>query len=214
MNHHHCCGGLDKILGMTNSNSDLGTVKLTLQKFYRINGGSTQLRGVSSDIVLPDITEYYKAREKDNPDALPWDEITKADYSGWKYGLDLAPIKAASESRTKSNEFFNLVSSKGQWLVQQNENQVTLNLKKYKAEQGEIRKTTKQIDSLNKIPQELDVQALAEDSKRLEYDSTKSDRFKSWIKNLRNNDIYLNETVNIVSDMIVQKNLVYHSNKQ
>ncbi|RYG02918.1 MAG: tail-specific protease, partial [Chitinophagaceae bacterium] len=117
--------GLDKILGMTNSNSDLGTVKLTLQKFYRINGGSTQLRGVSSDIVLPDITEYYKAREKDNPDALPWDEITKAEYSGWKYGLDLAPIKAASENRTKSNEFFNLVSSKGQWLVQQNENQVT-----------------------------------------------------------------------------------------
>ncbi|RYG01442.1 MAG: tail-specific protease, partial [Chitinophagaceae bacterium] len=119
-----------------------------------------------------------------------------------------------SENRTKSNEFFNLVSSKGQWLVQQNENQVTLNLKKYKAEQGEIRKTTKQIDSLNKIPQELDVQALAEDSKRLEYDTTKSDRFKSWIKNLRSNDIYLNETVNIVTDMIVQKNLVYQSNKQ
>jgi carboxyl-terminal processing protease len=205
--------GLDKILGMVNSNSDLGTVKLTLQKFYRINGGSTQLRGVASDIVLPDITEYYKAREKDNPDALPWDEINKADYAGWKYGLDLAPIKRASAERIKSNEFFNLVSSKGEWLVQQNDNEVTLNLKKYKAEQSLVRATTKQIDSLNKIPQELDVQALADDTKRLENDTAKSDRFKAWIKNLRSNDVYLNETVNIVSDMIVQKNLVYHSNK-
>jgi len=203
--------GLDKILGMVNSNSDLGTVKLTLQKFYRINGGSTQLRGVTSDIVLPDITEYYKAREKDNPDALPWDEIKKADYAGWKYGLDLAPIKQASVTRTKSNDFFNLVSTKGEWLVKQNDNQVTLNLKKFKTEQSQIRATTKQIDSLNKLPHELDVQALPEDSKRLEFDTAKSDRFKAWIKNLRTNDVYLNESINIVSDMIVQKNLVYNS---
>jgi carboxyl-terminal processing protease len=205
--------GLDKMLGMVNSNSDLGTVKLTLQKFYRINGGSTQLRGVASDIVLPDITEYYKAREKDNPDALPWDEIKKADYSRWKYGLDLKPIKQASLDRTRSNDFFNIVSTKGEWLVKQNDNQVTLNLKKHKAEQNQVRAATKQIDSLNKLTQELDVQALAEDSKRLEYDTAKSDRFKNWIKNLRTNDVYLNETVNIVSDMIVQKNIVYNSNK-
>jgi carboxyl-terminal processing protease len=206
--------GLDKMLGMVNSNSELGTLKLTLQKFYRINGGSTQLRGVASDIILPDITEYYKAREKDNPDALPWDEIKKADYTRWKYGLDLAPIKQASLERTKSNDFFNVVSTKGAWLVQQNDNQVTLNLRKFKAEQNAIRATTKQIDSLNKLSHELDVQALEEDSKRLAYDTTKSDRFKGWIKNLRTNDIYLNETVNIVSDMIVQKNLVYNAKKQ
>jgi len=206
--------GLDKMLGMVNSNSDLGTIKLTLQKFYRINGGSTQLRGVASDIILPDITEYYKAREKDNPDALPWDEIKKADYTGWKYGLDLAPIKQASQERTRSNNFFSIVSSKGEWLVKQNDNEVTLNLKKYKAEQNQIRATTKQIDSLNKLTQELDVQALAEDTKRLEADTAKSDRFKNWIKNLRTNDVYLNETVNIVSDMIVQKNVVYNNSSK
>ncbi len=206
--------GLDKIVGMVNSNSDLGTVKLTLQKFYRINGGSTQLRGVASDIVLPDITEYYKIREKDNPDALPWDEIRKADYNRWKYGLDLAPLKQASQERIKNNEFFNLVSSKGEWLVQQNENEVTLNLKKYKAEQNLVRATTRKIDSLNKVPTELDVRALEEDEKRLAYDAGKSERFKSWIKNLRTNDVYLSETVNIVSDMIVQKNIVYNTNKK
>src|SRR6185312_15664909 len=71
--------GIDKSLGFMDANSDLGTLKVTLQKFYRISGGSTQLRGVASDIVLPDIYpdiyEYSKIREKDNPDALPWDEI-------------------------------------------------------------------------------------------------------------------------------------------
>jgi carboxyl-terminal processing protease len=57
--------------------ADLGTIKLTLQKFYRINGGSTQLKGVTPHIVLPDQYETLKYREKDNPDALPWDEIQK-----------------------------------------------------------------------------------------------------------------------------------------
>ena len=70
--------GLDQESGFSLSNSNLGTVKLTLQKFYRINGGSTQLKGVYSDIVLPDNLEYLKVREKDDADALPWDEIGKA----------------------------------------------------------------------------------------------------------------------------------------
>ena len=81
--------GLDKTMGFLDPNSDLGTVKLTLQKFYRINGGSTQLRGVASDIALPDLFEFSKLREKDNPGALPWDEVQKADYKRWKYGLEL-----------------------------------------------------------------------------------------------------------------------------
>jgi len=69
--------GLDKTMGFLDPNSELGTIKLTLQKFYRFNGGSTQLRGVASDVNIPDIFEYTKIREKDNPDALAWDEIQK-----------------------------------------------------------------------------------------------------------------------------------------
>lgn len=85
--------GLDPETGFSMSNSDLGTVKLTLQKFYRINGGSTQLKGVASDIVLPDQLEYLKLREKDDPDALPWDEIVKSPYTGWNAGYDLKTIR-------------------------------------------------------------------------------------------------------------------------
>ena len=68
-------------LSQDSGNSELGTIKLTLQKFYRINGGSTQLKGVTPNIIIPDQYETLKYREKDNPDALPWDEIQKANYA-------------------------------------------------------------------------------------------------------------------------------------
>lgn len=204
--------GLDKNLGMLNPNSDLGTVKLTLQKFYRINGGSTQLRGVSSDIPLPDLAEYSKLREKDNPDALPWDEIKKADYVRWKYGLDLAPIKKASDDRLKSNDAFTKIRANAEWLAKQNDRITPLSLKKFQEEQRQMKAVAKEIDSINKSAKELDVEAMAEDVKKFEYDAGKSERFKQWIKSLRSSDIYLGEAVNVINDMIVQKNLVYNTN--
>ncbi|MBA4166080.1 MAG: carboxy terminal-processing peptidase, partial [Chitinophagaceae bacterium] len=204
--------GLDKVTGMLDPNSDLGTIKLTLQKFYRISGGSTQLRGVSSDIVMPDMLEYSKVREKNDPDALPWDEIQKADYSNWRYSLDFKPIEQASKTRVSSNPSFNTIKTNAQWLAGQNDKVYTLNMKKYLEEQKQIRERVKQIDSLNKMPTELNVEALSDDIKKLDYDQGKSERFKLWIKNLRS-DIYLDESVKVLDDMIVQNNLVYNNKK-
>jgi carboxyl-terminal processing protease len=201
--------GLDKTLGLLEPNSELGTIKLTLQKFYRINGGSTQLRGVSSDITLPDVLEYSPLREKNNPDALPWDEIQKADYRNWRYSLDLSPIKQASNARISSNTAFNMIRENGEWLAKVNDKVYTLNLKKYMNEQREIKNRVKEIDSLSKMPAEVEVEPLTEDVKKLEYDEGKSERFKQWIKNLRS-DIYLDESVKVINDMIVQNNLVYN----
>ena len=204
--------GLDKSLGILEPNSDLGTIKLTLQKFYRINGGSTQLRGVSSDITLPDVYEYSPLREKHNPDALPWDEIQKADYNNWKYSLNLDPIKKASFERIRNSEPFNLIRTNAEWLAKQNDKIYTLNLKKYQAEQTQIKETVKKMDSLGKLSRELTVEPLEEDVKKYEYDTGKSERFKQWIRNLRS-DIYLDEAVKVVSDMIIQNNLVYNKKK-
>jgi carboxyl-terminal processing protease len=114
--------GLDRALGMVDPNSDLGTVKLTLQKFYRINGGSTQRRGVSSDIFLPDVFEYSKLREQNNPDALPWDEIQKADYTNWRYSPNLVPIKAASLNRINSSPSFTQIKNSAEWMAKENDN--------------------------------------------------------------------------------------------
>ena len=73
--------------------TEFGAIKLTLQKFYRINGGSTQLKGVTPDIIIPDEYEYLKFREKDNDNALPWDEIEKTNYTKWQPAFDLNDIK-------------------------------------------------------------------------------------------------------------------------
>src|SRR5919112_285670 len=88
----------------------------------------------------------------------------------------------------------------------------TLNLAKYREEQKEIRNRVKEIDSLNKTSTPIEVEALNEDLKKLEYDEGKSERFKQWIKNLRS-DIYLDESVKVIDDMIVQNNLVYNNSK-
>ncbi|HTE09416.1 MAG TPA: carboxy terminal-processing peptidase, partial [Chitinophagaceae bacterium] len=120
--------GLDKTQGFMSANSDLGTIKLTLQKFYRINGGSTQLKGVASDIILPDFYEYSKLREKDDPDALPWDEIQKADYSPWKYSFDANNIRTTSQARISINPAFNLIKTNTEWLAKENDKVYSLNI--------------------------------------------------------------------------------------
>ena len=201
--------GLDKTGSFMESNSDLGTVKLTLQKFYRINGGSTQLRGVSSDVVLPDLSEYTKIREKDNPDALPWDEIQKADYNTWKYAYDLTAIKSASDTRIKNSTAFTTISKDAEFLNKQNDNSYSLNLEKYRQEQKELKATYKQIESVAKLPVELKIESLPQDSVKYAVDSDKAERYKQWLKNLKT-DIYLDEAVKVVDDMVATKNLVYN----
>jgi len=191
---------------------DLGTIKLTLQKFYRISGGSTQLRGVVSDIVLPDLFEFYKIREKDNPNALPWDEIPKAGYTPWKYAYDLSIIKGLSNERLKNNSAFNLIHSDAEWLGKREKDKTaSLNLKKYQEEERQLRATIKQIETLSKLTpaNELNVVALPQDLHKYDSDNGKAERFRQWLKNEKT-DIYLGEAVNVLGDMIAQKNVVYN----
>lgn len=199
--------GLDPETGFSMSNSELGTVKLTLQKFYRINGGSTQLRGVTSDIVLPDQLEHLKVREKDNPDALPWDEINKSPYSAWNAGYDLKTIQQLSKQRLESDPSFKLIKENAEWLAQQNNKQYSLQLDKYRKEQKKIRATFAQNDALMKLKTEINVTALPGETNRWADDKNKQDRFNQWLKNL-SKDIYLDQAVKVVNDVINQQNLV------
>ncbi|HYE54495.1 MAG TPA: carboxy terminal-processing peptidase [Chitinophagaceae bacterium] len=202
--------GLDKLFGMMESNTELGTIKLTLQKFYRINGGSTQLKGVTSDIVVPDVFEYSKIREKDNPDALPWDEIRKADYTPWKDYGEVDAARRRSEERIKSSAAFNMIKTNAEWLAKQNDRQYSLQLEKYRQEQKAIRQAVRQIDSLNKLQQEMVVETPTQDADKFANDTAKSERYKNWLKNLRT-DIYLDEAVKVMNDMINKINLVKNS---
>jgi carboxyl-terminal processing protease len=199
--------GLDPETGFSMSNSDLGTVKLTLQKFYRINGGSTQLKGVYSDIVLPDNLEDLKVREKDDPDALPWDEISKATYNNWSAGYDLKTIQQLSNQRLENDVTFKMIRESTDWLSKQNDKEYSLQIDKYRKEQTMIRTTVKQLENLFKLNGELNVSALPNETNRWENDKAKQDRFNQWIKSLQK-DIYIDQAVKVMNDMISQQNIV------
>ncbi len=194
--------GLDRETSLTQgTSSELGTLKLTLQKFYRINGGSTQLKGVTPNIVIPDQYEYLKYREKDNPDALPWDEIQKASYTPVNDIFNLSMVRQSSMSRIQANPSFKAIEESLALLEKENDREYSLNINKYRAEQQRIRDAVKKIEELNKSQQALNLKLLPQDEKRLSSDADKLERRLQWTKNL-SKDIYLGETVNVVNDMI------------
>ncbi len=200
--------GLEPNAGLFNKEmADIGTIKLTLQKFYRINGGSTQLKGVAPHIVLPDQYETLKYREKDNPDALPWDEIQKAFYAKLMPSYDLELIKRKSYERINAHPTFNAIKASSLLLEKANEKVYSLELSKYREEQKQLRDSFKKIDEASKKLSPLQVSMLAIDEKRLSQDNDKMERRKQWVSSL-SKDIYVKETTNVVSDMIRQGLLV------
>ena len=205
--------GLDPETNFMSSNSDLGSIKLTLQKFYRINGGSTQLKGVVPDVVIPDQYEYLRFREKYNDEAMPWDEINKANYSKWKSDYDLQSIKNMSNARIANTPSFKMIQETTEWLSKQNDKEYPLNIVKFKEEQKKIRATVKQMENLLKLEHEMNMGFLPQDAQRMAADKDKAERYNSWLKNM-SKDIYLDQAVKSINDMVNQQNLARKGNAQ
>ncbi len=180
---------------------DLGSVKLTLQKFYRISGGSTQLNGVTPDVVLPDRLDYLKFREKDNVYSLPWDEISKADYQAWKPAYDASGVIKTSEDEVQNSKVFTGIRDKAKWLSEQSEKEYPLNITAFKEEQKKLKATYKELEELYKLAAAMDVKSTATDEQRLGADKDKLEKNKRWLKAV-SGDIYINETVKVMNRMI------------
>jgi carboxyl-terminal processing protease len=198
--------GLDPETNFLSSNSELGSLKLTLQKFYRINGGSTQLRGVTPDVIIPDQYEYLNYRERDNDNALPWDEISKANYKTWNPGYDLQTIKSLSGSRVAANPVFQQIKKYTDWLAKKNDKEYTLQIDKFRKEQKELRTVVTQIDSLMKLNKELNIAYLQQDQQKYAQDKGKEERYNAWLKD-RSRDIYLDQAVKVIADAKNQRDL-------
>jgi carboxyl-terminal processing protease len=194
------------ILGNSKKSEDLGTVKLTLQKFYRINGGATQLKGVTPDIVLPDRYDYLKFREKDNPDALNWDEIKQAEYKTWTTTTSSDILVSTANDEVNKNNTFGKIKENVQWLGKYNDKEYSLNIAKYKEEQKQLKSVYKQIEELYKLPKPLDIQNLVSDTATINSAAEKIDKNKQWIK-FRSTDIYIDESVRVLNKMISQNNM-------
>ncbi|MES2373610.1 MAG: carboxy terminal-processing peptidase [Bacteroidota bacterium] len=187
---------------LSSSRTDMGAMTLTFQKFYRVNGGSTQLKGIVPDVVLPDAYEYYKGREKDNPEALPYDEIPKVPYQTWQSGYSFETLVQQENAKIKNNPSLILLNTNLQWLSQNAELPVSLNINTYRERQKRIVSTVNQNNTLLKSKEEMNVAALALDKDKFynNPDPQKGERYQAWLKSLKN-DMHIDETVHMVSDM-------------
>ncbi len=192
---------------------DLGTVKLTIQKFYRINGGATQLKGVTPDVVIPDRYELSKTREKDNTTALSWDEINKAEFTPWTSTFSTEAVIASANDQVRSSTVFSSLKNKIEWINKANDKDFPLNLEKYKAEQKELKAAYKQLDSLYKLPQEMKVKNIDADVSKYTADKEKTDKNKQFLNRLKG-DVYIDETVKVMNNMITQSNLALNNNNR
>jgi carboxyl-terminal processing protease len=197
---------LERTSWTSNNPSELGSLKLSLQKFYRINGGSTQLKGVASDIVLPDQYEYLKLREKDEPAALPWDEIASTQYKAWSNGYSFTEIIERSNERIKQNKAYTSIKEYSNWLEKYNDKVFSLKLDKFRQEKQQLNNTIRAIDTLTKLPAELNISNLNADLAAIGEDVQKKERNTAFLR-VRKTDLNLGETINIMSDMILQYQL-------
>jgi carboxyl-terminal processing protease len=182
---------------------DLGSVKLTLQKFYRVNGGATQLKGVVPDIVVPDRYENLKFREKDNISALPWDEIQKSDYKPWTSTISNDVVVKYSDAQIAKSPTFNKIKESADWLEKYSDKAYPLNLAKYRAEQKELKAKQKELEDLYKLNKDLSVKNIQVDLATINAVKEKIDKNNAWLKRV-SGDIYIDETVKVMNNMITQ----------
>lgn len=194
--------------GTGSGSGDLGSLHLTLQKYYRINGGATQLKGVESDIVLPGLYEAYKVREKDSPKALVWDEMPKASYQTWTYAPDLVALQQKNQERLTTNSVFKEIKEKTNILADNRKTARSLEIQNYKAQQKEVKEISTKVRNLTQLKDDLSVANLLSDLDTINSDSLKKDRNDFWVKYLKK-DVYLGETLNIMNDVIQQKGMAF-----
>ena len=195
----------NSLINLSN-NEDLGTVKLTLQKFYRINGGATQLKGVTPDIVLPDRLEHLKFREKHNPLALKWDEIAEADYKTWNSTFSAEPLISEANKEVNKSTTFGKIKTNVEWLEQNADRSYSLHLDTYKKDQKELKRVYKEIEDLYKLNQPMTVSNLSVDTSVIKSTEDKLEKNKVWLKRLQE-DIYVDESVKVINKMIASENL-------
>lgn len=178
---------------------DLGALKVTLQKFYRINGGSTQKEGVLSDIVLPDRYSYIDMGERDLEHAMPWDKIDRASYV--PYNNDFSPVIKSSRERIQNNPQFVLIDENAKWINQRkDEKKFDLNFDKYEVRQKEIEETAKKFKPISEYKNNLTFVSLPSEIQRVETDSLLKIKRDRWHENLES-DVYIEEGVNILRDL-------------
>ena len=182
----------------------LGEIKVTTQKFYRINGGSTQLKGVTPDINLPDNFQFIEVGEKDMDYPLKWTKIDAVDYAQDIYQVqNLEGLRSASEKRVASNEDFNKVLDNARRFKRlDEETEMPLNLDAFSALWEARDAEAKKYKKIGEAMENLEVTNTPSYLIEIAQDSSKMARNDVWKENITK-DIYLEETLAIMKDMVL-----------
>ena len=180
---------------------DLGALKTTTQKFYRINGGSTQLEGVRSDVAIPDRYSYLKMGERDIDNAMPFDRIDPAVFSFWNKQNNFDQAIDASQKRIAANPKFKLIEENAKWIDERNkENVYSLNIDKFKQEQNAIEEKAKKYKSIADYQNSLKFTSLPYEVTAMEKDGVLKEKRDRWHESL-SKDIYVEEAINVLDDL-------------
>ena len=187
-----------------NTNDDFGSLKLTIQKFYRVTGESTQRKGIESDIKFKDLFSYMEVGERYDDYALAWDKIPATPFQKVNY-FNLAPLKSASEDRMAKNKEYQLLLESVQWKeALDKEETITLNRTKFAEVMKQRKAQIAKFKSLEKYKSGLKFSIYPDEVKRELTDEAFKKKTENWTKNLER-DVYLQEAVHVLGDLVKQK---------
>jgi carboxyl-terminal processing protease len=183
---------------------DLGALKVTTDKFYRINGRSTQLEGVKSDVVFPNRYAYVEMGEKDQDNPLAWDSITPAFYKPFEGMNNYEYSLSRSKQRMKDNPFITLIDEQALWIKKQQENYTySLDFTSYRATRQSNKTYSERFKKLGDYESSLEFQWLPEAGLQAEVNDDLIIKRKRWQKSLKK-DIYISEAIEILKDLSTQ----------
>ncbi len=184
-----------------NKSGDLGALKLTVQKYYRINGGSVQLEGVKSDIVLPDRYSYIDFGEREYENPLPYDLIDEVDYNLWDSYFDYDATIKKSKERLSNNDQLKLIEESAKWLkIIRDENVHPLNYDLYKQRLEIAEKEAERFDKITEYETDLTFKSLPYEKELFVADTILKEKRERWHESL-SQDVYMEEAINVLYDL-------------
>ncbi|MFK8266500.1 carboxy terminal-processing peptidase [Capnocytophaga cynodegmi] len=184
-----------------NSFGDLGALKYTIQKFYRINGGSTQLEGVKSDIVVPDKYKYIDVGERDLTNAMKWDKIDAVKFESWENQKNFEKAIQNSNKRISENAHLKLIDENAKWVKQQQDKNVfPLNHEAYKKIIEKDEEEAKRFKAISDYKSNLKFVSLPSEEAKIQGNEDLKLRRDRWHETLQQ-DVYIDEAVNVLKDL-------------
>ncbi len=201
---------------LSNSTYDLGALKITTDKFYRINGGSVQVEGVKSDITIPNSLSFIPIGENDEENPLEWDQIDSANYNKWDGYFNLDQVIKSSNDRINNSRFVSLVKENAKWIAsKQNSKLFSLNYSNFKKTQADDKKYLTKFDDLKNYKNDLEFDFIENEEESIENSKEILERRKRWTKGLQS-DFQLNEGLkvldNLKSKLINKKSIIANKN--